>query len=182
MKMKTQTLKILLIATLLTNISAMAMTAKVNNENKIIYAVLEGSSSQANGKPGLAAEVNYKSEHVDVGVSSDVNITITTGLSKGILNVNLRPLEKTTIDVAEKDFKFTLSKGGNSFPIHLQVSSQINGIHYINLTLSVEGQGLRVVSVPVNVGKVSEKMNNNKAVEKTENGAISVSLAEEEIK
>ena len=178
-----KTLKTLLVATLLTNVGAMAMTSKVKAEdNKIVYEVLQGDNKAIYGKPGLAVDVNYKSEHVDVGVSSDVNITISTGLSKGILKVNVRALKENTIDLDEKDLEFKLTKGTNSFPITLQLSSQENGIHYINLTMSVEGQGSRVVVVPVNIGKVSNKID-NKSVEKTEKGvAISVSSADEEIK
>ena len=175
-------LKTLLIATLLTNVGAMAMTAKVKDENKIVYEVLEGDSKNVQGKPGLAVDVKYKSEHVDVGVSSNVNITISTGLSKGVLKVNLRALKEHTTNLGEKDLEFTLTKDKNSFPINLQLSSEINGIHYINLTMSVEGQGSRVVTIPVNIGTVSNKIE-NKAVERTDKGvAISVSAAEEEIK
>jgi len=178
-----KTLKTLLVATLLTNVGAMAMTSKVKaDDNKVVYEVLTGDSSRVQGKSGLPVDVNYKSQHVDVGVSSDVNITIGTGLSKGILKVNVRALKENSIDLEEKDLEFTLTKGQNAFPLNFQVTSQENGIHYINLTMSVEGQGSRVVVVPLNIGTVSNKIE-NKAVEKTDKGvAISVSSAEEEIK
>ena len=178
-----KTVKTLLIATLLTNVGAMAMTAKVKDENKVVYEVLQGDSKQVHGKPALAVEVKYKSEHVDVGVNSNVNIMITTGLSEGVLKVNLRPLKKHTTNLGEKDLEFTLTKGENNFPINLALSSEQSGIHYINLTLSVEGKGSRVITVPVKVGRVSQKLNNNKIVERTSTGsAISVSSAQEEIK
>ena len=174
--------KTLLIATLLTSIGAMAMTNKVNDENKVVYEVLEGDTSKIELKPGLAVDVKYKSEHVDVGMSADVNITISTKLNKGILKVNLRALKENTINVKQKDLEFTLTQGENSFPINLQLSSEDNGIHYINLTMSVEGQGSRVVTVPVNVGTVSKKLDNKK-IERTSTGtSISVSSAQEEIK
>jgi len=176
--------KTLLIATLLTSIGAMAMTNKVNDENKVVYEVLEGDTSKIELKPGLAVDVKYKSEHVDVGMSADVdvNITISTKLNKGILKVNLRALKENTINVEQKDLEFTLTQGENSFPINLQLSSENNGIHYINLTMSVAGQGSRVVTVPFNVGTISDKLN-NKEIEKTGAGtSISVSRAEEEIK
>jgi hypothetical protein len=175
-------LKTVLVAMLLTSVGAMAMTAKVKDENKIVYAVLEGDSTKVHGKPGLSVDVKYKSEHVDIGVSADVNITISTGLSRGVLKVNLRPLKENTIDLAEQDLEFSLAKGGNTFPINLQVSSEENGIHYINLTMSVEGQSSRVVTVPVNIGTISEKLN-TKEVQRTDKGvAISVSAAQEEIR
>jgi len=177
-----KTVTTLLVATLLTTVGAMAMTSKVKSEDKVVYEVLVGDSSEIHGKLGLAVDVNYKSQHVDVGIPSDVNITISTGLSKGILKVNIRALEENSIDLKEKDLEFTLTKGTNTFPINLQVTSQESGIHYINLTLSVEGQGSKVVAIPVNIGSVSNKIEGS-AVEKTEQGAaISVSSAEEEIK
>ena len=178
-----KTLKTLLIATLLTNVGAMAMTSKVKaNENKVVYEVLTGDSSSVQGKSGLPVNVQYKSQHVDVGVSSDINITISTGLSKGILKVNMRALKEHSVDLEEKDLEFTLRKGQNSFPLNFQVTSQESGIYYINITMSVAGQGSRVVAVPVNIGTVSNKIE-NKAVKKTDKGvAISVSSAEEEIK
>ena len=175
-------LRTLLIAILLTNVGAMAMTAKIKDDNKIVYEVLEGDTRNVHGKPGLSVDLKYKSEHVDIGVSSDVNIIISTGLSEGVLKVNLRSLKENTINLGEKDLEFKLTKDENSFPINLQVSSEINGIHYINLTMSVEGQGSRVIAVPVNVGTISKKLD-SKVVERTDRGvAISVSSAQEEIK
>jgi len=177
-----KTLTTLLMATVLTNVGVMAMTSKVKSEDKVVYEVLVGDSNELEGKAGLSVDVNYKSQHVDVGVTSDVNITISTGVSNGILKVNVRPLKENVINLEEKDFEFMLTKGTKSFPINLQISSQESGIHYINLTMSVEGQGSKVVAIPVNIGTVSNKIE-NKVVEKTEKGvAISVSSAEEEIK
>jgi hypothetical protein len=177
-----KTVTTLLVATLLTNVGAMAMTSKAKSEDKVVYEVLVGDSSEVQGKMGLAVDVNYKSQHVDVGMPSDVNITLSTGLSKGILKVNLRPLKANSIDLEEQDLEFTLTKGINVFPINLQVTSQESGIHYINLTISVEGQSSKVVAIPVNIGSVSNKIEGS-SVEKTEQGvAISVSSAEEEIR
>ena len=178
-----KTLKIILASTLLTSVVAMAMTSKVQaDENKVVYEVLTGDSSRVQGKSGLPVNVQYKSQHVDVGVSSDVNITISTGLSKGILKVNVRALKEKSVDLEEKDLEFSLTKGKNTFPLNFKVTSQESGIHYINVTLSVEGEASRVVVVPVNIGTVSNKVD-NKSVEKTDKGvAISVSSAEEEIK
>jgi len=144
-----KTLKIILASTLLTSVTAMAMTSKVKaDENKVVYEVLTGDSSRVQGKSGLPVNVQYKSQHVDVGVSSDVNITISTGLSKGTLKVNVRALKEKSVDLEEKDLAFTLTKGQNTFPLSFQVTSQESGIHYINVTLSVEGEGSRVLVVP----------------------------------
>jgi len=181
--LKVKTLKTLLIATLLSNVTAMAMTAKVDDKNKVVYEVVKGESKGVQKKFGLAADVSYKSEHVDVGVTSNVNITISTKLSKGTLKVNLRPLDKEGLDVEEKNLEFSLTKETNSFPIELQLASQKSGIHYINVTMSVKGEGSKVVAIPVKIGTINQKLNNNSSVETTKEGvAVSVSSAQEEIK
>jgi len=88
-----KTLKIILAATFLLSSSAMAMTAKASEDNKKIYEVLEGDSSKIIGKPGLAVELKYKTQHVDVGVLSDVNMSIRTVLKTGMLKVKMKTLE-----------------------------------------------------------------------------------------
>lgn len=161
---------------LLTNVGAMAMTAKVKDENKVVYEVIKGDSNDMKVKSGLAVDVEYTSEHVGVGVSANVTITITTGLTEGTLKVNIRALKENTTNLDEEDLEFRLTKEKNSFLINLQFSSEIEGRHYINLTMTVEGRGSRVIVVPVNVGTISKKIN-NKAIEITANGeAISVSV------
>lgn len=177
-----KTLQTILISTLLLSISAIAMTSKVKEKNKTVYRILEGSTINQISKPGLAVDLTYKSEHVEIGETSDINITLYTGITLGTLKVNLKALDDGLNSMEEQDLEFDLSKNEKTFPIGLEVSSSEDGIHYINVTLFVEGQGSRVLVVPVNVGKITEKIN-NKAVETTTEGVIiSVSSAEEEIK
>lgn len=178
-----KTFKTILVGTLLTSVMSFANTAKVNEPTKKIYQVLQGDSVDSDKKSGLAIDLKYKSQHVDVGESSDVNITLTTGLKEGTLNVKLRALDNQLEGIGKEDITFNLlNSKSNSFPINLEVSSEEEGIHYINVDLSVEGQGARVFAVPVYIGTVANKIE-NKAIEKTEEGAaISISNAEEEIK
>lgn len=175
-------LKTLAIATLLTQVGAMAMTSKIKSETKTVYEVLEGDSQSTYMKPGLAVNLTYTSEHVDVGEVSDVNISITTQLSEGVLKVNLKSLEEGIMDVEEKNLEFKLSKGENVFPINLQLSSENEGKYYLTVFISLEGQGGRVFEVPVKIGTISKKIS-TKNVEITDQGvAVSSSPAEEEIK
>jgi hypothetical protein len=177
-----KTLKIILASTLLLSVSSMAMSSKIKEENKTIYTVLEGNSMNVMSKPGLAVDLDYKSEHVAVGAVSNVNITLITELNSGTLKVNIKALDEGLIGLEEQNLEFELSESLNRFPINLKVGSALDGIHYINLVLSVEGQGSRVLVVPVNIGTISSKVT-NKAIERTDKGiAISVSPAEEEIK
>jgi len=177
-----KTLKILLVGTLLLIVPAMALTLKVKEPTKKVYTVLEGTTVNQVAKPGLAVDLSYKSQHVEVGEVSDINVTLLTSLSKGILKVKINALDTEVDGTEEQDLEFDLSQGDKSFPIHLQLSSKSSGVHYINFTLSVEGEGSRVLVVPFKVGTISAKVE-NKALKTTNNGTvISVSSAEEEIK
>jgi len=177
-----KTLKIILASTLLMSVSAMAMTSKVKEPSKKVYSVLEGTTVNQIAKPGIAVDLSYKSEHVAVGETSDINITLHTGIKEGILKVNIKALEDDLSGMEEQNLEFDLTKGENSFPINLQASSSLDGIHYINFTLLIEGKGSRVLAVPVNVGNITSKIE-NKATKTTSKGvSISVSSADEEIK
>ncbi|CAA6818042.1 MAG: Unknown protein [uncultured Sulfurovum sp.] len=178
-----KTFKIILASTLLLNIYAMAQTAKIKEEKtKVIYGINEGTTIDKPAKPGLAVDLAYKSQHVAAGETSDVNITLITELKTGVLKVNLTPLDKTSITVAEQNLEFQLSNEINKLPIDVVVGTINNGTYYINLRLSVEGEGSRVLVVPVKVGTISSKIS-NKEVETTDKGlSISVSSAQEEIK
>ncbi len=175
-----KTLRIIVASSMLLSVSSIAMTSKVKDDNKTVYSVLEGTTVDQVAKPGLAIDLSYKSQHVEVGETSNVNVVLTTGLSKGTLKVNIKALDDSLLN-EEKNLEFDLSKGEKSFPIALQVSSAEDGIHYLNFTLSVEGEGSRVVAVPVNVGTISTKVD-NKVVTTTDKGVtVSVAAAEEEI-
>jgi len=177
-----KTLKIILALTLLLSVSTMALTLKVKEPNKKLYTVLEGTTVGQISKTGLAVDIAYKSTYVDVGEISDVNITLNTGLNKGVLNVNIRALDNDLDGLEEQDLNFNITEESKSFSINLQVSSSLDGIHYINVTLSVEGEGSRVLAVPVNVGEVSTKIENNTVTKASGNNQLlSISEAEEEI-
>jgi len=177
-----KTLKIVLTTTLLMSVTALAMTAKTNETSKKVYSVLEGTTVNQITKSGISVDLSYKSEHVEVGEISDVNINLHTEVQKGILKVNMRALENGLSGIEEENLEFDLTKGEKDFPIKLQVSSALNGIHYINFTLSIDGKGTRVWAVPVNVGTISNKIE-TKELETTSKGvSISVSSALEEIK
>lgn len=177
-----KTLKIILASTLMSSVVAFANTAKVQEPTKKVYEVLEGNSKASEKKFGLAVDLTYKSQHVDVGEVSDVTINITTGLTEGTLKIKMNALDDALNGLDEELKEFKLSETNNRFTIDLKLSSAVDGRHYLNLLLNVEGKGSRVFVVPVNVGTLSSKVS-NKAVEKTDKGiAISVSAAQEEIK
>lgn len=177
-----KTLKIILASTFLLSSSAMAMTAKASEDNKKIYEVLEGDSSKIIGKPGLAVELKYKTQHVDVGVLSDVNMSIRTVLKTGMLKVKMKTLEDDLSGLKKEEFEFEITEEKQVFPLNLQLSSATEGRHYLTVYLSVEGEGGRVFDIPVYIGDSTKKIS-TKAIDRTEKGdPIIISVAEEEIK
>jgi hypothetical protein len=161
---------------------ANAMTAKVvENREKRVYKVLKSEKEEHCMKPGLAVNLEYSSEHVDAGSISNVNITIFTALTEGILKVTIKSLDG--LDFEEKSLEFKLSSDTkNQFPINLEVLSSVDGEYFLTFELSVEGKGGRIFEVPVNFGTIIQKPQ-VKNFEKAENGVnITVSKAIEEIK
>lgn len=177
-----KTLPIILISTFFISLPATGMTAKVKEPTKTVHTVLKGNSAGEFSKRGLAVEMSYKSEHVETGDLSNVNVILSTQLKTGILKVNLRALDKTLVGLENENLEFELSASKRSFPLDLQLSSLTSGIHYLNLTVSIEGEGSRVFAVPINIGTISNKIE-KQTLETSDTGInISVSSAKEEIK
>jgi len=187
MKILTTTLALTLLATLVT----FANTAKVSEPSKKVYQVLEGStmkSIQGNKsiyqKRGLAVDLEYQSQHVGINQVSEVNITVMTHLTKGILNVELSSANDTLEGIKESNYKFVLLEIAqeNKFPINLEVKSEKEGIHYINLNVTLEGDETRLFSVPVNIGKVDTVLQKKPLAFRSNGDSMTVSKAVEEIK
>jgi hypothetical protein len=180
-----KTLTTTLALTLLTSIYTFANTAKVSEPTKKVYEVLEGSSSKVvEQKRGLAVDIEYKSEHVGVNQLSQVNIILLTHLTQGTLSVDVSSIDNTLEGIKQNNHKFELLEVAeeNKFPIDLQVKSEKEGIHYITLTVSLEGDETRVFSVPVNIGKVDTTLQKKSTVPRGDGNAMSISQAVEEIK
>lgn len=181
MKILTTTLALALLATLVT----FANTAKVSEPSNKVYQVLEGSTLQSiHQKRGLAVDIEYQSEHVGINQVSEVNITVMTQLTKGILNVELSSANDTLEGIKGSHYKFALLEIAqeNNFPINLEVKSEKEGIHYINLKVTLEGDETRLFSVPVNIGKVDTVLQKKPLAFRTNGDSMTVSKAVEEIK
>jgi len=175
-------LKNIVASTLLVSVSLMAMTAKVTPPTKTVHSLLKGTTLNQISKTGVALNISYTTQHVNVGELSDVNLTITTPLTEGKLKVNLRGLNDAIVGINRSDIAFTLGQNKQSFPIHLQLSSATEGLHYLNVSATVEGQGTRVLAVPLKVGLVTNVMKNKINTVSSDGKVISVSSAQEEIK
>ena len=132
-------------------------------------------------KPGLAVDITYSSQKVDIGELSDINITLDTLLKDGMLKVKIT-LDKDLSGLDSSHLEFPLSETAKSFSVNLQLSSPTDGIHYINIFAEIEGNGMRAFAIPVYVGDTTKKSFFSKTTEKTSTGVnISVSNAEETI-
>jgi hypothetical protein len=181
MRIVTKTLAL----TLLTSVLVLANTAKVSEPTQKVYQVLEGSTMQGiEQKRGLAVDIEYKSEHVGVNQLSQVNIVLLTHLNKGILNVDVSSMNNTLEGIKPNNYKFVLVEIAeeNKFPINLQVKSEKEGIHYVNLNVSLEGDESRLFSVPVNIGKVDKALQKKALTPNSDGDVMSISQAVEEIK
>lgn len=144
--MKNKTLAILMLALLSTNISA--------NE---IQKTTVGTTVGKYAKNGLAVNLTYTVEKVEVGETSEVNLTLTTSLTEGELKVKLLSLDKGLDGIKTELLTFHPSSEEQSFPIKLKLSSSSQGKHYLDVHVTMEDKGGRVFVVPMTVGKVIKK-------------------------
>lgn len=167
----------IILALLFVVIQAIAVDSNSSETSRLI----NGTSMGKYLKPGLAIEIAYTSTRVVLGESSDVNITLSTSaIESGTLKVQMTA-DKALNGLSGANLEFSISEDEKSFPIQLQLSSGIDGIHYVNVFAEVEGRGTRAFAVPVYVGDTQNKTF-NKMIQKTEQGDnISVSSAQEEI-
>ena len=167
---------------LLIPITSMAMTAKIKDEPKKVYEVLQGDTDGIVEKNQLAVKIEYSSEHVDVNVSSDIHIVLKTKIDSGLLKVDIYPLDEELQGLEKYKDEFYLSSSNQEFEIDLETFSSKEGTFYINVAVSIENQGIKVLAIPVYIGDSSKKSIQN-ILSKSENSEhLHIMKAEEEIK
>jgi hypothetical protein len=139
-------------------------------------------------KPGAPIDMHYTSEKVDINETCDVNITLTTAITKGTVSA-LISLDKnlSSLNEFDQNLTFEIMPNQQDFLINLQVKSEHQGLYYIRLLTKVDkgyGVKLRSFAVPVYIGKEAGIMKKSisshmKALGSGEN--ISVSKAVETI-
>lgn len=175
-------LNIVLTLSLLIAASATAFSAKVEEP-----ALVKGTSIGKYAKPGAPVDIRYESQHVDVGDTSAVTISLASNVTRGSMKVKVK-MDKGLNDLshAEKHFSFDLTEGKKEYPLQLEVSADEEGLYYIRVLVSIKGQGMRAFAVPVYVGDAVDKTKKTavgyRNIEKTDKGTtISVSAAQESI-
>jgi len=150
-------------------------------QNKKVHKIISGDSRTMISKSNLPVNVRYTTEQVDVNETSNVDVSISTTLSKGTLKVKINDLENDLEGLDDAELLFELSEDSNSFPLNFQVSSEVAGIHYISFIFSVEGKGVKALSIPINIGKEIVQQKVQKAIKNSNGVPLSISHAEEVI-
>ncbi|CAA6807520.1 MAG: Unknown protein [uncultured Sulfurovum sp.] len=119
----------------------------------------QGSTFHQYSKPGAPIDMRYTTQKVDLNETSDVNISLSTTVTKGSVSVlitldeNLKSLKSF-----DNNLSFEIKPGVQDFLIDLQVKSEKQGLYYIRLLTKVHkeyGSKLRSFAVPVYIGQES---------------------------
>jgi len=176
---KIKTTKLLIASLLITSITGEVAMAKDNT-------IVKGTTIGHYQKPGAPVDVTYNSIRVGINEVADVNISLSTSLKSGEMNVKI-DVDKNLEQIGEKysSISFSLSPNQKSYDIHLKVKSSKDGLYYIRLLAKIDsasGAKMRALAVPVYVGDGQLKKKSKQTIMKAMSGEnISVSKAEETI-
>lgn len=147
---------------------------------------MEGTTVGHYQKPGAPIDMKYKSDPVDVNQTADINITLSTSVQFGTMNVTLKLDENLSqqTDVQE-NLTFDIQPNKRTFDIHLKVSSQQEGLYYIRL-LCKNGNSrtarMRAFAVPVYIGDNTKPKSKGLLMKAMSGENLSISKAIETIK
>ena len=164
------------------------MVKKDNNQTEKLKEtkIAKGTTIGHYQKPGAPVDLSYQSTKVAIGEVADVNISITTAVHSGDMEVNL-DFDKSLEQVGDKydSVTFSLAPNQKEYNINLKVKGEKDGLYYIRLLVKVNSKGstkMRALAVPVYVGDGELKKKSNQLIMKAMSGEnISVSKAEETI-
>jgi len=175
---KIKTTKLLIASLLITGITGVAV-AKDNT-------IAKGTTIGHYQKPGAPVDVTYSSTRVGINEIADINISLTTSLKSGEMEVKI-DVDKNLEQIGEKysSVSFSLSPNQKTYDINLKVKSSKDGLYYIRLLARIDsasGAKMRALAVPVYVGDGQLKKKSKQRIMKAMSGEnISVSKAEETI-
>jgi hypothetical protein len=164
----------------------MGLQAKPSEETKVENSnIKSGTTIGHYQKPGAPIDMSYDSTKVNAGEVSDINITLTTSATSGTMHVSIAFDEAIKNDSnTEENLTFEITSEQRSFPINIQASSSIDGLHYIRLLTKVDkgtASKLRAFAVPMYVGEPKPKAKSANIMKAMSGENISVSKAVETI-
>jgi len=150
--------------------------------NKIVEETTVGKYQ----KPGAPIELSFKSTRVGLDEVSDINISLSTALKSGDIEVSINIDENLQkINNIDDKIIFNISAEKKSYNINLKISGTNNGLYYVRLLTKVKTDSsnkTRAFAIPVYIGDGQLKHRTNQLMKKDNNGEnISISKGEEEI-
>jgi hypothetical protein len=136
-------------------------------------------------KPGAPIDMSYISNHVNKNETTDINITLTTTVRTGNMNVLLNfenELKQESNIPKEINFKITPNK--KKYFINLKISSSKDGLYYIRLLTKIDkglGSKMRAFAVPIFIGEKPKRKNSTIIMKASSGENISISQAVETI-
>ncbi len=137
-------------------------------------------------KPGAPIDITYRSTRVKLNEPSDINISFSTPLKSGEMDVDINiDKDLKVIGEAYNKITYSLSPNQKEYNLNLRVSSSKNGLYYIRLLTKVNGvNGIktRAFAVPVYIGNGKLQKKSHQLVMKALGGEnLSISKAEESV-
>lgn len=164
-------------------LSSILFTLGVNAKD-----ISSNSTFHQYSKPGAAIDMKYTSQKVDINEASDVNITLTTTIRKGVVSAIITLDENlNSLNEFDNNLTFQIAKNQQDLLINLQVNSKKPGLYYIRLLTKVDkgyGVKFRSFAIPVYIGEqvAIHKTNMNSQMKALGSGEnISISKAVETI-
>jgi len=198
---KTKTVKLLMASLLMISTTGTVVADDDNNqtlkEKKEVTSsdtnttfkngeIIRGTTIGHYQKPGAPVDLSYAVTKINPGEIADVNITLTTPLKKGDMEVDInidKDLEQ--IGDAYSTISFPLSEGQKEYKLNLKVKGKKDGLYYIRLLIKVDdgtGVKIRALAVPIYVGDGRLQRRSHQTIMKALEGEnISVSKAKETI-
>jgi hypothetical protein len=136
-------------------------------------------------KPGAPIDMTYLSNRVNKNEMTDINITLTTTVHKGNMNVllNFEDDLKQESNIP-KEINFEITPNKKKYLINLKVSSSKDGLYYVRLLTKIDkgsGSKMRAFAVPVFVGEKPKRKNTVIIMKASSGENISISKAVETI-
>jgi hypothetical protein len=182
----TKRFKLLVASLLMIGTTGLIMADDANQTIKENIKILKGTTIGHYQKPGAPVNLTYASTRVQPYEVADINITLTTPLKSGDMEVDIdidKNLEQ--VGTAYSIVSFPLSENQKEYNLNLKVKSKKDGLYYIRLLIKVDdgtGVKMRALAVPVYVGNGRLQRKSQGRVIKALGGEnISVSKAEETV-
>jgi hypothetical protein len=149
-------------------------------------SIVRGTTIGHYQKPGAPIDITYSTKRVVLDEISDVNITLTTPMKEGEMEVDIDIDKNLKVDGATYNkITFSLNPNQTDYKINLKVSSNKDGLYYIRLLTKINGAGsakMRAFAVPVYVGNGKLQKQSKQLLMKAFGGEnLSISNAEETV-